>query len=68
MKILFKSGYKIYYYTNRASILQVLELKKDKPSFTTLENTSVQIEILSRIIEHLIKPTDDNKCIVIDID
>lgn len=28
MKILFKSGYKIYYYTNRASVLQVFELKK----------------------------------------
>lgn len=68
MKILFKSGYKIYYYTNGASVSQVLELKKDKLSFITLENTSLQIEILSRIIEHLVKPTDDNECIVIDID
>lgn len=68
MKILFKSGYKIYYYTKRASVLQVLELNKDKPSFTTLENTSVQVQILSRIIEYLVKPTDDNKCIVVDID
>lgn len=66
MKILYKHGYRLYYYSDKSSFIQMIDIKTDKVKLTTVESADMQIEILSRIINHLVNPTNDRRCIVLD--
>lgn len=66
MKILYKHGHRVFYYSDKCSILQVIDIKVNKAELTTVESAGMQFEILSRIINHLVNPADDRRCIVLD--
>lgn len=66
MKILYKHGYRIYYYSDKSSVIQMIDIKTDKAKLTTVESQGMQFEILSGIINHLVNPTNDRCCIILD--
>lgn len=66
MRILYKHGYRIYYYSDKRNDIQLIDIENGEARLITVKNPTVQFEILSGIINHLANPTNDRCCIVLD--
>lgn len=66
MKILYKHGHRVFYYSDKCSVIQMIDIKVNKAKLTIVESPGLQFEILSRIINHLVNPTNDRCCIILD--
>lgn len=66
MKILYKHRYRLYYYSDKSSVIQMIDIETDEARLITVKNPTVQFEILTGLINHLVNPTDDRRCIVLD--